>query len=260
MFNKKILGVYNIKGDIVYRQIAPEYMVPIPPKPEGATRFVCISDTHESKIQLDFIPDGDVLLHAGDFTYKGGPSAVKEFNDWLGTLPHKHKVVIAGNHDVTFDIPFYNRKWQSYTNKKLDPMAVKNSLTNCIYLEDSEITVCGFRIYGSPWQPEFCDWAFNVIGQEAIKKYWDLIPTGIDVLMTHGPPLGHGGLCQPSRHDAGCPELLKAIKRTKPLVHVAGHIHEGYGVSKVDGTVCVNASTVNYHYKVRNNPVVFDMI
>jgi len=250
---KTVLGVYNVAGDISRKNFYSENQsIPPPPKPPDATRLVCISDTHESFLKV--VPEGDILIHAGDFTYKGKIEEIQKFNNWLGTLPHKHKIVIAGNHDLTFDVDYCNRK-----NIKVDAHDTKNLLTNCIYLQDSEVTVEGLRIYGSPWQPAFCDWAFNVKGDEAIKVKWDMIPTGIDVLVTHGPPKGHGGVCK-SKIDAGCPELLKAIKRTKPVLHVAGHIHEGYGVSKEEETVFVNASSVNYRYNMTNNPIVVDLM
>ena len=70
--------------------------------PSQTIKFVCVSDTHNltNKIQ---VPEGDVLIHAGDFTNSGKPDEVEWFNKWLGNLPHKHKIVIAGNHDITFD-------------------------------------------------------------------------------------------------------------------------------------------------------------
>jgi len=255
---KKVVGVYNVKGDINKRRIEPEYTFEVPPKPEGTIRFVCISDTHETTESLKPIPDGDVLIHAGDFTYHGKPHAVREFNDWLGTLHHPVKIVIAGNHDITFDVDYYNKK-NFYGREKHDAISTKNLLTNCIYLEDSEVTIYGIRIYGSPWQPDFCDWAFNAYGEEAIKKYWDLIPTGIDILITHGPPLTHCGIVLPLGNDAGCPQLLKAVDRTKPKVHVFGHIHEGYGVDNDHNTVFINASSLNGSYKPTNHPIVFDL-
>jgi len=75
--------------------------------------------------------------------------------------------------------------------KKEEPKVVKQLLRNCTYLEDSGTVINGIRIWGSPWQPWFCDWAFNVERGE-LMKYWKLIPTDTDVLMTHGPPIGHG--------------------------------------------------------------------
>jgi len=255
---KKVFGVYNIKGD---GWTAP--FVPIPPKKPNHVRIICVSDTHNLERRIA-MPDGefDILIHGGDITMQGEPVAVEDFANWLDSLKNiKHKVVIAGNHDVTFHAEFWQRKWRAFSSVFHDSNSVINKLARegIYYLEDSEVTLEGIRIYGSPWQPEFCDWAFNVIGEEEIKKYWDLIPTGIDVLATHGPPLGHGGICLPRGNDAGCPELLKAIQRTKPKVHVAGHIHEGYGHSSADGTVFINASSVNLMYRPANNPVVFDI-
>lgn len=253
----KIIGIYNVKGDNRLA-IDEQYRLPIPPQPPGSMRIVCISDTHETKIRD--IPPGDVLVHAGDFTYEGQPDAVAAFNHWLGNLPHKHKIVIAGNHDITFDLDYYEKNWKRYNSDKQDAIATKNLLTNCIYLEDSEVTIDGIRFYGSPWQPEFCDWAFNVKTEEEIRKYWDLIPIGVDVLLTHGPAKGHGGITF-DRIEVGCPELKKAIlERVKPTLHVCGHIHEGYGVSKEGNTYFVNASSVNYSYLPKNNPIVVDII
>ncbi|KAL2088367.1 hypothetical protein ACEWY4_015266 [Coilia grayii] len=134
---------------------------PIPydtPKPGGHTRFVCVSDTHSRTDGIQ-MPYGDVLLHTGDFTELGLPSEVKKFNDWLGSLPYEYKVVIAGNHELTFDKDFmadlvkqdYYRFPSVSKLKPEDFDNVQSLLTNCVYLQDSDATVKGFRIYGTPW-------------------------------------------------------------------------------------------------------------
>lgn len=66
-------------------------------------RCVCISDTHTKHKSLQ-LPPGDVLIHAGDFTFGGSPSEIQDFNSWLGGLNFEHKVVIAGNHEISFDL------------------------------------------------------------------------------------------------------------------------------------------------------------
>ncbi|KAJ4924896.1 hypothetical protein JOQ06_003845, partial [Pogonophryne albipinna] len=127
------------------------------PKPPGYTRFVCISDTHSRTDSIQ-MPYGDVFIHAGDFTELGLPSEVKKFNDWLGTLPYDIKIVISGNHELTFDQEFMADliKQDFYyfpSASKLKPENYENVqslLTNCIYLQDSEVTVRGFKIYGAP--------------------------------------------------------------------------------------------------------------
>uniref|UniRef100_A0A8C2AA77 Metallophosphoesterase domain containing 1 n=1 Tax=Cyprinus carpio TaxID=7962 RepID=A0A8C2AA77_CYPCA len=167
------------------------------PKPPGYTRFVCISDTH-SRTDTIQMPYGDVLLHAGDFTELGLPSEVKKFNDWLGTLPYEIKIVIAGNHELTFDQEFMADliKQDFYyfpSASKLKPENYENVqslLTNCIYLQDSDVTVRGFRIYGSPWQPWYYGWGFNLPRGQALLDKWNQIPDSTDILLTHCPPLG----------------------------------------------------------------------
>ena len=109
---------------------------------------MCISDTH-SKIDkmLNKIPAGDILIHAGDFTNIGSEAEVSNFSDYLITLDNsfKYKVVIAGNHDLSFDNNVEN--WRKKKTNK-DPREI---LKNCIYLEDSYINLLGFKIYGAPW-------------------------------------------------------------------------------------------------------------
>jgi len=236
----------------------PEDKIPV--KEEGATRFVCLSDTHTHHDPI-VVPDGDVLLHAGDFTLDGSAISVSNFCKFLTAQPHKHKVVIAGNHDITFQPEFYETNWNRWHLKrgKQDAVAVKESLAACCtYLEDSETTINGIRIYGSPWQPAFGGWAFNLERGPEIRVKWKKIPEGIDVLMTHGPPKGQGSLAYP-RTETGCEDLLRVVRHIKPLVHIFGHIHESYGVTKDENTVYINACNSNMRYKPLNRPIVFDV-
>lgn len=236
----------------------------IPPKAEGAIRFVCLSDTHSHHTDLiPHLPDGDVLLHAGDFSNVGHESEIISFNDFLGKVQYKHKVVIAGNHDVPFHPDYYDatfaNRWRMYHKQKLDSEKMKGLLTNCIYLEDDEVTVEGIRIYGSPWQPEFCDWAFNLHGPE-LEQIWKRIPTGSDIVMTHGPAYNHCDFTS-NKERAGCSHLLKELtKRVMPKVHVSGHIHEGYGISRENGMLFMNASNCSLRYKAEHAPIVFDLV
>lgn len=204
-------------------------------------RIVCISDTHGQHGQLR-LPEGDLLICTGDFSRRGRRNEIVEFNDWLGTLPHRHKVIIAGNHDFLFE---------------QDPMA-RHLLSHATYLQDEECVVEGRRIYGSPWQPRFFDWAFNLDRGEPLRQVWAKIPSKIDLLLTHGPP--HGILDLTSRGlQVGCEELRTALLRVRPRVHVFGHIHESYGQLQRDGTLYVNASTCNLQYEPQHLPVVIDL-
>jgi Icc-related predicted phosphoesterase len=206
-------------------------------------RIVCISDTHGQHAKAR-VPDGDVLIHAGDFmTFGTRPNEIVAFNHWLGTQPHQFKVVIGGNHDVMFE---------------RQPEAARELLTNAVYLENAGIEFLGMKIWGSPVQPEFNSWAFNVARGAAIRRYWEMIPEDTDILITHGPPMGVLDQSHPSGSHLGCEELAEAVKEVKPKLHVFGHIHGGHGQAAADGTQFVNASLLDEAYRFVYQPQVIE--
>lgn len=211
-------------------------------------RVVCISDTHLVHEQTRInIPDGDILIHAGDATFRGSDWEVVKFLRWYSELPHKHKIFVAGNHD-----------WLFQTEPEKAAMLL-SQFSGITYLMDSMVTVEGLKIWGAPWQPWFYDWAFNLQRGAEIKAKWDLIPEGIDVLVTHGPPKGYGDKV-PSGELVGCDDLLDAIKRAKPKLHVCGHIHLGHGTYKTpEGVIIANSSICDERYKGVNAPHVVDL-
>jgi Icc-related predicted phosphoesterase len=204
-------------------------------------RLVLLSDTHGL---FDVpVPDGDILIHAGDFSARGGLVEVSLFNDYLGALPHRHKIMIAGNHD-----------WNFYQHER----QARLLMTNAIYLQDEAVGIEGLKFYGSPWQPAFFDWAFNLPRGSALREKWALIPTDTDVLITHGPPLGIGDLTS-HKINAGCRDLLERVREVKPRLHLFGHIHEDRGVfesPEAPGTLFVNASVGEGG---RGKPIVVDL-
>ena len=188
-------------------------------------RIVCVSDTHGWHRDLA-VPDGDLLVHAGDVTRKGELDTVADFDRWLGSLPHRHKVVICGNHDFCF---------------QEQPHAARALLTTAVYLEDNSVTLGGLTVYGSPWQPWFGGWAFNLPRGPELAAVWAKIPDRTDILITHGPPAGI--LDRTHRGDnVGCADLLARVLEVRPRLHVFGHIHEAAGLLDLDGTTFVNAS------------------
>ncbi len=211
-------------------------------------RIVAISDTHSRHQQFGPLPDGDILIHAGDATVQGKFDEVVEFNRWLGTLPHKHKIFVAGNHDFMFE---------------KSPELARALITNATYLQDSFVVIEGLKIYGSPWQPRFFDWAFNLDRGPLIRRKWELIPDDTDILITHGPP--HGILdgvidrWMGTIEAVGCEELLPVVQRIKPRAHIFGHIHAGYGQVKQGGVQYINASNCNEQYQIVNAPIVLDL-
>lgn len=216
-------------------------------------KIVCISDTHAQHRKFD-IPDGDVLVFAGDIMTDGWAGhEIRDFNTWLGELPHKHKIVIAGNHDRRLE---------------MDYQTSKEFFTNAIYLQDTGTVIDGFKFWGSPYTPEFCNWAFNARRGEDIQSHWDKIPKDVDVLITHGPPLGRldktGGLSRVSPgvwldQSLGCADLAKTVDLIRPQLHIFGHIHGGYGKTEVDGTLFVNAALVDETYRPKNEPIIVEV-
>lgn len=188
-------------------------------------------------------------------------------------------VVFRTGSSILDDIPTLGNSKESLT-AAVQVENVRQYLTNCTYLQDELIELYGLKIYGTPWQPEFCmcaydydcfkgtmivlnldvgKWAFNVPRGEPCLEKWNQIPDDIDVLISHTPPLGHGDLCC-SGVRAGCVELLATVqKRVKPRYHVFGHVHEGYGITSDGKIIFVNASTCDINYLPHNNPVVFDI-
>ena len=204
-------------------------------------RIVCLSDTHNLQDRIE-VPDGDVLLHAGDFTGRGTPAEIAAFGEALAALPHRHKLVIAGNHDFLF---------------QSDPEEARKLLGDVTYLEDAGAHVEGLHVWGSPWQPWFHDWAFNLPRGKRLAEKWALAPESVDVLVTHGPP--RGILDTTFRGEVvGCEELELARARIRPRLHVFGHIHESFGTHRADGILSVNACSCDLRYRPVNPPVVVD--
>ena len=221
-------------------------------------KIVCISDTHGKTDEENFpqIPDGDILVHAGDITRRGNVDDISKFNAWLGTLPHQYKIVIAGNHDKMLD-----------SNLDETPIELakemKRKLTNCIYLESNAVYILGMKFYGCPFTRSH---GFNNAFQrptEELKTKWEQIPCDTDVLITHMPPYGFLdlglGSKSPEEH-LGCQYLLQeVIERVNPKLHVFGHIHGSYGRQEIGQTMYINASTVLNHDKdVFHQPIIFD--
>ena len=213
-------------------------------------RIVCISDTHNCNEQIS-VPDGDWLIHAGDATIRGTIPEIAAFNEWVAALPHKIKIFVAGNHDWLFETN------NSYARRMLDD--------SIIYLQDSATEIEGLKIYGSPWQPRFFDWAFNLMRGAELAEKWKLIPGDVDILVTHCPP--NGILDEVPRkywtENTGCEELRKRVEeiaaRGKLKLHVFGHIHCGYGTSENFGVRFVNACNCDESYEPTQGAIVIDL-
>ena len=201
-------------------------------------RIVAVADTHLFHDQL-VVPDGDVFIHAGDMCRHGDLAELRVAARWIAGLPHRHKVIVAGNHDWAF---------------AREPGAARAMFNDAHYLQDAEVTIEGMRFYGSPWQPAFHDWAFNVPRGAALAAVWAKIPRGLDVLITHGPPDGIGDRGAMAQR-AGCADLRRRVVAIEPRLHLFGHIHQDGGAWQLGATMFANVTT----WECERAPTVFDL-
>lgn len=208
-------------------------------------KLVLLSDTHTMHREVK-VPEGDVLIHAGDLTYTGRISQFEDALAWLAALPHKHKVVIAGNHDFGA-LEFFKGDRQKDGHLRRD--------LGIHFLHDTGCSIDGVKFWGSPYTPRFGLWAYMAERGDEIKEHWDLIPDDTNVLVTHGPLCGFLDTAHPDGPNLGCEDLHEAVfDCVHPKVHVFGHIHGGYGKFDAGDTKLYNASVVNEAYKVVNAP------
>jgi Icc-related predicted phosphoesterase len=213
-------------------------------------RIVCISDTHSHHERI-VVPEGDVLIHAGDLTRSGTQAQIHDTYIWLAGLPHERIIVTPGNHDFELD-----------RNTHLLQM-VNTMFPRIETLVDSETMLGGMRVWGSPWTPWFNDWSFifasGPAGEKEARAKWDEIPDDTAILVTHGPPYGIGDATQHGWH-VGCPALKARTAQLPNLrLHVFGHVHEAYGAQRVGDVLYVNACSCDVLYYPRHPPIVVDI-
>jgi hypothetical protein len=224
-----------------------------PDAPLRRTRFVCISDTHNS---LPKLPVGDVLIHAGDLTNQGSFSELQKTVAWLEKAPFECKLVVAGNHDITLDPSFYREYGSRFHNQEVQDIdecinlllrsssiTYLNHEARTIHLTKQDGPQTIFKVFGSPYSPSRGVWAFGYAPEEA-DVLWAQAPLDSDVVITHTPPKFH---CDesPSRGSAGCEALRQALWRIRPRLAVCGHVHEARGAE----TVLWDLRSPNIKYK-----------
>ena len=219
-------------------------------------KITLISDTHTKHQNLNSdLPGGDILIHSGDFMNSGyDKEDVTDFFDWFSSIKgYDKKIFIAGNHDRILE---NDPTWSTLTIK---------DYPNLIYLQDEGYSIydiegdSSVKLYGSPWQPEFNGWAFNLPRNgEVMKAKWDAIPKGTDILITHGPPFGYLDIPGGQSIRVGCEMLRYRVDELKPKIHVFGHIHGANGYYFNGHTHFFNASVLNERYNYTNKPFHFE--
>jgi Icc-related predicted phosphoesterase len=214
------------------------------------TKITLISDTHtkHNHIPKNELPGGDIIIHCGDISNRGYMEEIRLFLEWFSKLDqYTHKIFIAGNHDFFFQ------------DNLLQSKEMVAQYPNVTYLQDSSVTVDGIKIYGSPWQPEFFNWAFNLPRNgNKLKDKWKAIPSNTDILITHGPPFGCLDMTIQGQ-SVGCEIMTEEIKRINPLINCFGHIHYSYGYMQRDNINFINACSLGENYVYQNKPLHIDL-
>ena len=205
-------------------------------------RLVLLSDTHQLESEISQVPDGDILIHAGDFSFfSKSLKAILDFSHWLGELPHRC-VVVPGNHEFFLES---------------DPTR-RSLISNATVLINEGIEIQGLRIWGSPVTPLYGG-AFGLSSSEDRRRLYAQIPEDIDVLVTHGPPYGILDSSPDSGMHSGCRELFDAVMRVRPKLHVFGHVHGAHGIFQTDQTTFVNAAMLGVDGDLEDSPIVLRM-
>ena len=206
-------------------------------------RIIMISDNHNQYDGLT-IPDGDVLIHAGDYSGMSTTEELIAFNVWLGKQPCDYKFFVAGNHDRIFETDF---------------SFARGLLTNAITLMDTAFEYKGVNFFGTSWQPEFCNWAFNVASSNKRAKLFEKIPEKTNVLITHCPPAGILDKLESGEHcgDTALAARIRMLPNLK--LNVFGHVHRNHGTLKRGGITFVNCSIVDDAYAPKYKAVIVEV-
>lgn len=210
-------------------------------------RIAHISDTH----LRDFNPEpADILIHSGDALNYGDAAELVRFRHCLEQIKDNYKLIIytPGNHDCTFevDLPFATS-------------FLKETIPNIEVLHERAIDFEGYKIYGTSFQPFFCNWAFNILDPNKLALIYEGIPDDVDILITHCPPLGI--LDNNYQGRFGSAELANRLpKLTKLKLHCFGHIHGGHGIFKNGETTFSNGAICDEQYLPTNKENIIELL
>lgn len=162
-------------------------------------RLIHLSDTHGLHEQLPDLPEADIAVHTGDITENGTIEEAEGFIEWFCSLPYRHKIFIAGNHDMC-----------------LYGANIEGLPDNVHYLCNEAITIDGIKFYGVPM-------FLHDDLEGNFPELYGRIPDDTDVLLTHQAPLGI--LDEQDGINFGDYYLYKRVIDVRPKYHLFGHIH-----------------------------------
>jgi Icc-related predicted phosphoesterase len=208
-----------------------------------------ISDCHDVDQDLNVIvPQGiDILFITGDMTYRGREDEMSIFIEHLVNLKKRitHIICVFGNHELGCE-------------GRESEYKIRLASIGVVLLNHESVIIEGFRIFGSPYTPEFFDWAFMYKRSKG-SEIWATIPDNTQILLTHGPALDILDLCKGG--NVGCYDLRCRILNGLPDLkfHLFGHIHESYGSIEKNGVLFSNASLMDGRYRMVNKPILFEI-
>ena len=227
-------------------------------KDDGSVRIVLISDTHNRHKMLE-MPEGDILIHGGDFTNNGTEQEIREFDGWLASLNYQHKIVVPGNHDTGMDE-------KALLQDISQESAKVTELANATVLRGEMVEVMGLRVFGLPDTLDLgCNWwAFGAATDEELRERAGEIPSsGVDILVSHSPPWGIGDTSRTGKHcgSRGLREVVLGATEP-PRLWAFGHVHYCGGCAyKAKGTETVMVNVASFLRSVEGlrPPVVVDI-
>ena len=198
-------------------------------------RILHISDTHSKHRELPPLPDADVIIHSGDFTFAGSEDEAYDSINWFCDLPYQHKIFIAGNHDMCM-----------YGAESIEGLP-----NNVHYLCNNGIEINDVQFYGIPmFMEDFIDGSFDRMISD--------IPESTNVLITHQTPYG---LCDEyNGHHCGDRVLREKTDKLSSLrCHLFGHQHEANSMIFRKGIIFSNAAVLDIHYNIMSNPRIIEI-
>jgi len=217
-------------------------------------KIVAISDIHGKWNKIESIPECDVLVSAGDYSFKGERHMVKDFHKWMNKQPAQYRISVQGNHELWVEKNFNEAK------------ELAESVCPGIYfMDEGPVDIAGLKFWTSAITPWFYNWAWNKERGEDIKRHWDLIAEDTNILITHGPPAGIldtvyqvDGITP--RERVGCQDLYNKVMSLNNLKHhIFGHIHCSYGHKELNNKHFWNVAMCDDMYYLNNPVTIIDL-